>query len=866
MSDSSATERAVIGIRGARTHNLQNIDLDLPAGRMIAVTGISGSGKSSLAFDTLFAEGQRRYLESVSTRTRHLIRQLRRPDVDDVFGLPPTVSVDQRVRSVPARSTLAVTTEIHDFLRLLFSRAGQVHCTQCGNPVESQTPDQIVSRAMQFPERTRCLVLAPLVRNRRGAHRDVMERIARFGFVRVRIDGQLHDIADAPELKPAGMHDIEAVVDRVIIKTGAEQRLRESVELASREAEGTCILCCEIDGEWKDHFFSTRFCCPACDLSFSSPEPGLLNFMSAAGACPACEGFGFEGVTDEVDDVTIFRRTPCSDCQGSRLQPIARSISFLKLTIAELTALTVDEALDQVKEWQASPAVSELTQSRRIVAERVFPDLRERLECLIGVGLGYLRLDRFTRSLSGGEYQRARLATCLGSSLSGACYVLDEPTSGLHDRDTEQLLQTIQAIRDRGSTLIVVEHDLKLIRNADWVVEVGPGAGSHGGRVIFSGATADLEDCSDSVTAPFLRHGPAPTKRSAPANVADTDNAKDTQQSIHIRGARLHTLAKINISIPVGRHVGITGVSGSGKSTLIMETLLPAVEAHLQSPDLLNTRLKDVECDELEVPESIQRVVSVGLSPTSRNRRSSIVTITGVWNDIRKLFAGTRAARALGYKSSRFSFNSGDGRCSECRGTGQQDVRMALLPEAVIPCPACHGQRFDAATLRVKFLDHNVDDVLQLSVEAAADLFSEVERVRKVLDTLNELGLGYLTLGQPASTWSGGELQRVRLATGLTVSDYQPTLFLLDEPTRGLHPADVEYLLSAVNRLVQIGHSVIVIEHNLRVIQQADWIIDMGPGAGPDGGQVVFEGTPDQLVTAETFTGEAMRQYDGHAR
>jgi excinuclease ABC subunit A len=853
-------ETNVIRIRGARTHNLRNVSLDLPTEKLIVVTGVSGSGKSSLAFDTLFAEGQRRYLESVSVHTRSLIRQMRRPDVDEITGLPPTVSVDQRVRTVPARSTLAVTTEIHDYLRLLYTRSGQAHCPQCGRDVDSQTVEQIVTRVFQLPERTRFLVLSPMVRSRKGGHRDVLERIARFGFVRVRIDGQLHDLANVGALKASQPHTIEAVVDRLVVRDGSEQRLRESVDLACRESDGTCIISHETEGDWTDQLFSTRFCCPDCDLSFATPEPRLLSFTSAFGACSQCEGYGVQGVAEDIDDTTVFRRTPCSACHGTRLQPFASRIDFLGMTITQFTSLTVDDALQQLQSWNSMSGVATLSESRRHVADRVIPDISRRLQCLAQVGLGYLQLDRVTRTLSGGEFQRARLATCLGSALHGACYVLDEPTSGLHARDTQRLLETLRSIRDAGGTLIVVEHDGDVMRAADWLIDLGPGAGINGGQLMFAGRPDDVPQNDDSPTAVFLNSGTdiksAPRRRTQSGDLfAD---ARREENCVFVRNARLNCLQTLTVRIPLQQLVCVTGVSGSGKSSLIMDTLLPVVTAACSKGRSVEAALLDVDCDQIENLELLHRVVSTTSAGFVRNRRSSIATICGVWNVVRKLFAGTREARAQGFSSTRFSFNSGDGRCSECRGTGQRDLKMAFLPDATVPCPECLGKRFNAATLRVRFKGQTVADVLNLRIEQAIEFFADIDAVHRVLSTFMDVGLGYVTLGQPAATFSGGEAQRVRLATELCSPRREHTLFVMDEPTRGLHAADVAHLLKVLRGLVDAQHSVVVIEHNLDVVAASEWIIDIGPDCGPEGGCLVFEGTPDQLASADGCTAVAM--------
>ncbi len=860
----------MIRIRGARTHNLQNVDVDLPLGKLIVVTGVSGSGKSSLAFDTLFAEGQRRYLESVSVHTRSLLKQFPRPDVDEVSGLPPTVSVDQRVTTAPARSTLAVTTEIYDFLRLLFARAGIAHCTGCGKRVQNQTVAQVVDRVLQRPERSKLMVLSPMVRGRRGAHKDVFERIGRNGFVRVRVDGQLLDISDVPELSSRKEHDIDAVIDRIILKDGIQQRLRESIELAVRESDGTCIVCEQVDGEWHDQLFSTKFSCADCDLSFPTPEPRTFSFNSAWGACSKCEGFGIQGIIDDTSDVTVFRKAPCQECNGSRLQPFARGVTFLDRTIADFTALSVTEALATIREWEAALPDARIEESAKLVALRTLPDIRQRLECLSEVGVGYLTLNRATRTLSGGEFQRARLAACLGTGLHGACFVLDEPTSGLHPRDTERLLHTLHAIRDSGATVVVVEHDGEVMRAADHLIDLGPGAGVEGGRVVSSGTPSAVKAASDSPTAKYLRHELLPET----IPVRDLSNQGATHQAgllfpdeptaagvLTIRNARCNNLQNVTVDIPLQKLVCVTGVSGSGKSSLIMETLLPIVEAHCQRDGNLQIAAADADCDGIDGLEAIRRVVAVDSSPLSRNRRSCIATYSKLWNDVRKIFARTRAARAKGFDGRRFSFNSGDGRCAACKGTGLKDVRMAFLPDATVPCPDCQGQRFNRATLAVTFSGKNVADVLSMRVDEAVEFFGELQSLRTVLETFRNVGLGYLALGQPASTFSGGEAQRVKLATELAGGRTEPTLFILDEPTVGLHPADVVHLNTLLRSLVTSGHSVIVVEHNVDVMLASDWLIDIGPESAAGGGEIVATGTTAEVgAYAESLTAPFLRQ------
>jgi len=851
------SDQPMIRIRGARTHNLRNIDVDLPSGQLIVMTGVSGSGKSSLAFDTLFAEGQRRYLESVSVQTRSLLRQLPRPDVDDITGLAPTISVDQRVSSVPARNTLAVTTEIHDFLRLLFARGGTAHCTGCGRAVQRQSVDQILQRTLLLPERTRLMILSPMVRGRRGGHREVLERIARNGFVRARIDGDVVDIAESKTLDARKSHTIEAIVDRIVLKDGIAPRLRESIELACRESDGTCIISYEADIQWIEKLYSTRFSCPDCDLNFATPEPRSFSFNSPWGACPECTGLGVQGAVDREQEIATFHREPCVTCQGSRLQPFPSAVTFLAMTIGQFAKLSVADALQTVEGWirnvadesgsaGASPsriaaATSALSQEARLVADRTLPDIRARLKCLDDVGIGYLTLDRPTRTLSGGEFQRARLAAVLSSQLHGACLVLDEPTAGLHPRDTQRLLKTLHRLRDAGSTVVVVEHDGDMMRAADWLIDLGPGAGADGGRLLFAGTPADAKQNAHSPTGDYLR-GTLPTVDVSHAGL------KSSTRKITVRNARLNNLKNVTVDLPLDCLVCVTGVSGSGKSSLITDTLLPIVTASVVQQRDVATAAADARCDGVDGLSQIQRVVSLDQSPLGRSSRSCIATLCNVWNDVRRLFTKTREARARGFSSQHFSFNSGEGRCSDCRGSGTRNIRMSFLPDAVVPCPTCHGLRFSAAVRSIRFRDRSVADILNMRVDEASEFFREFQKLHSVLDTFRSVGLGYLTLGQPATTFSGGEAQRAKLGSELAAPTAQHTLYLLDEPTSGLHPADVACLMRHLRQLVNSGHSVVVIEHNPDVIRCSDWILEIGPDSADQGGQVVFAGPPPTVL------------------
>jgi excinuclease ABC subunit A len=863
-SVTSGHAEPAIRIRGARTHNLKNVNVDLPAGKLIVMTGVSGSGKSSLAFDTLFAEGQRRYLESVSVQTRTLLRLMPRPDVDDISGLAPTVAVDQRASNAPARSTLATSTEIHDFLRLLYARAGTAHCTSCGQPVQRQSVDQILQQILELPDRTKLMILSPLVRARKGTHREVIERIARHGFVRARIDGTTVDVSDQQPLDSSAEHSIEAVIDRVVIKEGIDARVRESVDLACRESNGTCIVSWDQDGVWKEKFYSTRYCCPDCDLNFPTPEPRSFSFNSPRGACPACSGLGIQGAVTTEHSIPTFHKLPCSVCHGTRLQPFPRAMTFLGITIGEFLRNSVEDCLKIVSTWISqsklsatavcmdSPERTMLTSDAKKVADRTLPDIQSRLQCLTDVGVGYLTLDRPTTTLSGGEYQRARLAAALSSQLYGAHFILDEPTAGLHPRDTHRLLQTLFRLRDTGGTVIVVEHDPDVIQAADWIVDLGPGAGIDGGHLLFSGTPADALQLAQSPTGEYLRRrissGTTDLHAADSSQSLQGNSGVDAVHAMVIRNARLHNLKSVIVEIPLNRFVCVSGVSGSGKSSLITGTLLPVLEAVLLKRQPLETICADVHCDSVDGLEHIQRVVALNQNPPGRSSRSCIATLCGIWDEIRRLYVKTRDARARGISASQFSFNSGDGRCPECRGTGLRNLRMSFLPDAVIPCPVCHGRRFRPSILSISFRQKSVADVLQMRVDEAVEFFSEFQKLRTVLETFRSVGLGYLTLGQPATTFSGGESQRVKLASELSMPVAEHTLYVLDEPTSGLHPADIDRLLQHLRKLIQAGHSLVVVEHHPDMIRAADWVIDLGPDCADRGGEVVFNGTPARLL------------------
>ena len=851
-----------IELRGARIHNLNRVSVGIPHGLFVVCTGVSGSGKSSLAFDTLFAEGQRRCLEILAPAARARLDLLPRPPLDSLTGLPPVVAVAQRYSAGQPRSTLATLTELSPFLRLLYARAGVAHCPHCDQQVTTQTAEQIVETILALETGRKVMLLSPWVRARKGAQREVFEQIVKQGFVRARVDGELVDASTPPELAKSRPHTIDVVVDRIIIKEGLRPRLIDSVGLALKHGQGTCIVSEQDAGGWRDRLLSSRHACPDCQISLPELEPRTLNFNSPHGACPDCTGLG------------VVDGTPCAVCHGERLAPAGRRVRFAGLTLPELSRQTVREARAEVAAWEtlASPIV-----------QRIVPEIARRLQFLDDVGLDYLTLDRPLETLSGGELQRARLAGALGAGLVGACYILDEPTMGLHPRDTQRLLDALLTLRDRGNTLLVVEHDPQVMQQAQWLIDIGPGAGREGGNVVASGPLDFVRNSTESLTARFLHETTGPP--------APSQRVPDPSRSLQVSRASLRNLKNLQVDIPLGMLVGITGVSGSGKSTLLLETLAPLLREGLRrreqqlrfppaaSPGPRKGRKQPPRHDlDAAAPESeevviagvgalagwqpVERLVEVDQVPLSRSPRANPATLSGLWTELRRLFARTRESRRLGFGPARYSLQSPEGRCPTCRGTGVRRLAIELLPEAQTPCPTCLGTRFHPSLSTVRFLDHTPAGWLDLRFDEVLPRVANLSRLQAIAQTFVDVGLGYLGLGQSLQTLSGGEAQRVKLACELARGHSSHTLYLLDEPTTGLHPADVERLLQVLRRLVEAGHSVLVIEHHTQLLRQCDWLLDLGPEGGAGGGELIAAGSPHDLArlnrgwTARALCGE----------
>jgi excinuclease ABC subunit A len=943
-----------IVVKGAREHNLKNVDVEIPRDKLVVITGLSGSGKSSLAFDTIYAEGQRRYVESLSAYARQFLEQRGKPDVDSIDGLSPAISIEQKGGSRNPRSSVGTITEIYDYLRLLWARIGEVHCWQCGQRIASQTVQQMTDQVLSFPEGTRFSVLSPVVREKQGDFAQDLVRLRQDGFVRANVDGELVELAEPPKLDKDKVHTIEVFVDRLVRKDGIRQRLTESIELAAKMAGGL-VKISPLEGE--DLLFSEKFACPTCGVSYPEVTPRLFSFNNPAGACPACDGIGarmffdpdlivtdpdlslregaiepwerrnsaffqqildsvaarfeidlftpwsklpaatrklilqgsgdeeveftfekngrkhvfkkeFEGVVanlqrrleeyerrrreqgrntdDDFDAVydefhRYMSQTPCEECQGTRLRKEARFVKVSGKSITEMTALTIREGLDFIKS---------LTLSRRgrQVSERILREVGERLTFLVNVGLDYLSLDRPAATLSGGEAQRIRLATQIGSGLMGVLYILDEPSIGLHQRDNARLIQTLIRLRDLGNTVLVVEHDEDTMRAADHLIDMGPKAGELGGRIVACGTPEEVASNTQSITGAYLsgrRFIQAPKHRRQSAN-----------RSLILRGARTHNLRNINAHFPLGVFTCVTGVSGSGKSSLVIDTLLPALKHKLHG-----AKAPAVEFDGIEGLQHIDKVIDIDQAPIGRTPRSNPATYTGLFTHIRDLFSNLPESKARGYRPGRYSFNVKGGRCETCQGDGIIRIEMHFLPDVYVQCEACGGRRYNRETLEVRYRQASIADVLDMTVSQAAEFLENIPKLRQKLETLREVGLGYVRLGQSATTLSGGEAQRVKLSKELAKKATGRTVYILDEPTTGLHFADIAQLLQVLARLVDAGNTVIVIEHNLDVVKTADWIIDLGPEGGPGGGLIVGQGPPDDVAkTAASITGQFLRK------
>ncbi|RPH98023.1 MAG: excinuclease ABC subunit UvrA [Lysobacterales bacterium] len=932
-------------IRGARTHNLANIDLDLPRDKLIVITGLSGSGKSSLAFDTIYAEGQRRYVESLSAYARQFLSIMEKPDVDHIEGLSPAISIEQKSTSHNPRSTVGTITEIYDYLRLLFARVGTPCCPDHGIPLEAQTISQMVDHVLNLPEGTRLMLLAPMVRSRKGEHLQLIEELRAQGFVRARVDGVVYELDDVPPLELRRTHSIEVVVDRIRVREDLKQRLAESFETAITLTEGLAIISPMVEADeepstLEEKLFSARFSCPYCDYSLQELEPRMFSFNNPNGACPECDGLGvsqffdpdlvvsstsvslaggavrgwdrrnayyfqiiqalakhygfsvdtpFEELPKKIRDVVLYgsgdeiiefryfgdngvqkRRHPfagiipnlerryretdsrivreelsryisqkdCTACNGERLNREARHVFVADTNLPTITAWPIEKCLQFFN-------ALELEGRRGEIAKKIVKEVHERLQFLVNVGLDYLTLDRKADTLSGGEAQRIRLASQIGAGLVGVMYILDEPSIGLHQRDNERLLATLTRLRDLGNTVIVVEHDEEAIRSADYVVDIGPGAGVHGGRIVFSGTPQELQADPDSVTGQFLsgtREIAVPRER-RPLN---------PDRIMKVIGARGNNLKNVTLEIPAGLFVAVTGVSGSGKSTLINDTL-----HRLAAREFYGSAAQPAAYERVENIGLFDKVVDIDQSPIGRTPRSNPATYTGLFTPIRDLFAGTQEARARGYKPGRFSFNVKGGRCEACQGDGLIRVEMHFLPDIYVPCDVCRGRRYNRETLSVTYKGKSIHEVLQMTVEDALDFFGAVPALARKLQTMTDVGLSYITLGQSATTLSGGEAQRIKLSKELSKRDTGQTLYILDEPTTGLHFQDIEQLLGVLHRLRDHGNTVVVIEHNLDVIKTADWVIDLGPEGGDRGGEIIARGTPEQIARMpHSYTGQ----------
>jgi len=840
-------------IRGAREHNLKNLDVEIPRDQLVVITGLSGSGKSSLAFDTIYAEGQRRYVESLSAYARQFLEQMGKPDVDSIEGLSPAISIEQKSTSHNPRSTVGTVTEIYDYLRLLFARIGRPFCFNCGEEITAQTVQQMVDAIRTLPEGTKFQILAPIVRGRKGEYRKELLDMRRAGYVRARVDGHIVDLGEDITLDKQKKHTIEIVVDRLVTKPASStsltasgpgdalaKRLADSVETSLKLADGLVGVLTE---SGKSFLYSEKLACIRCGVSYPEITPRVFSFNSPHGACPACDGIGYAvapgSPQDEMEeDFTLLDLCPI--CKGARLRPESLSVKVGRRSIAEVTQLSVLAAADYF-------ASLKLTERESFIAQRILKEIRERLGFLVNVGLDYLTLDRPAATLSGGEGQRIRLATQIGSGLVGVLYILDEPSIGLHQRDNRRLLQTLLRLRDMGNTVVVVEHDAETMRAADHIVDLGPGAGAHGGQIIAQGSPVEIMTHTASLTGQYLR---------GDLTVALPRRHRQPKGVLAVVGARKHNLKGITARIPLGLMTCVTGVSGSGKSTLVLEVLF-----HSLSQLLYQKKPRIDGCKELQGVEALDKVIDIDQSPIGRTPRSNPATYTGLFTFIRDLFTKLPESRVRGYKPGRYSFNVKGGRCEACQGDGLIKIEMHFLPDIYVTCEVCKGQRYNRETMEIQYKGRSIADVLNMTVDEALEFFEAIPFIKAKLQTLHDVGLHYIKLGQSATTLSGGEAQRVKLSRELSKRATGRTLYILDEPTTGLHFADIQRLLDVLNRLVEASNTVLVIEHNLDVIKNADWLIDLGPEGGDRGGEIVAEGKPGDVArVAGSYTGQVLRE------
>ncbi len=831
-----------IVIKGARVHNLKDIDLEIPRDSLVVVTGVSGSGKSSLAFDTIYAEGQRRYVESLSAYARQFLEQLGRPDVDSIEGLSPAISIEQKTASHNPRSTVGTVTEIYDHLRLLFARIGRPICYSCGNEISAQTIQQVVDRVLSLPPETRIHILAPIAVKRKGEYRQEIKSLAKAGFLRVKVDGQIYELDQEIRLKKEVPHDIDLIVDRLVLRPGMEKRLADSLEVASRH--GNEVIKIEVpSGARADGVetmtFSQKFACVQCGVSYSEISPRMFSFNSPQGACPACGGLGSkinpETVAEEAE--LLMNARPCDECKGTRLRMESLHVKINNKNIAEVSSLSIKKTRKFFSDLK-------LSAQEETIAQRILKEITSRLHFIDQVGLEYLSLDRGSSTLSGGEAQRIRLATQIGSGLAGVIYILDEPTIGLHPRDNTRLLAILKDLKELGNTVLVVEHDEETILQADHVIDMGPGAGVKGGEVVSQGTPNEIMESTQSLTGDYLSGRKViPT----PSHRHHSDG-----RTLIIKGARKNNLKGITVEFPVGAMTCVTGVSGSGKSSLVVDTLYKAL-----SPRMLPSKKKELSFEEIEGWEHFDRVFNINQSPIGRTPRSNPATFTGLFSHIRDLFAQLPDARMRGYQPGRFSFNVKGGRCEACAGDGIIRIEMHFLPDVFVTCEVCNGRRYNRETLDVLYKGMNISEVLDLTVIQALEFLANIPTIRIKLETLIDVGLGYIRLGQSATTLSGGEAQRIKLARELSKRSTGKTLYILDEPTTGLHFDDIKKLLEVLTRLTELGNTVITIEHNLDVARSADYIIDLGPDGGDSGGEVIAKGTPEEISSiAKSYTGK----------